>query len=85
MRSAAKTMPNILIVDDHPDTTDLLSRFLRRNGYGVVTAPDGIEALGLLPTLTPDVVLLDQMIPNLDRLGVLDRMCREPRTRDVPS
>ena len=77
-------MQTILIVDDHQDTADLLSRFLRRNGYEVVTATDGSEALSLLETLTPDVMLLDQMMSNLSGIDVLDRMCQDDRLRDVP-
>ena len=71
----------ILVVDDEPAVTDLLAYNLRKAHYDVLTAPDGREALRLVGTSRPDLILLDLMIPEVDGLDV----CRELRkTSTVP-
>lgn len=65
----------ILIVDDEPAVTDLLAYNLRKAGYEPLVAADGREALRLARESTPDLVLLDLMIPEVDGLDV----CRELR------
>ncbi len=73
--------PTILIVDDEPAVTDLLAYNLRKLHYEVLTAADGLEAVRLARASTPDLVLLDLMLPGLDGLDV----CRELRkTGDLP-
>jgi DNA-binding response OmpR family regulator len=71
----------ILIVDDEPAVTDLLVYNLRKANYVVLTAADGREALNVARQSTPDLILLDLMLPGMDGLEV----CRELRkTSDVP-
>lgn len=71
----------ILIADDDEMITDVLSRQLQREGYAVVVAGDGAEALDLARSAEPDLVLLDVMMPKLQGWEV----CRElRRTSDVP-
>jgi DNA-binding response OmpR family regulator len=71
----------ILIVDDEPAVTDLLVYNLRKANYVVLTAADGREALNMARQSTPDLILLDLMLPGVDGLEV----CRELRkTSDVP-
>ena len=71
----------ILIVDDEPAVTDLLAYNFRKAGYEVLLAGDGREALKLACEATPDLILLDLMIPEVDGLDV----CRELRkTSQVP-
>jgi DNA-binding response OmpR family regulator len=71
----------ILVVDDEPAVTDLLAYNLRKAGYEVLLAADGSEALRLARQSSPDLILLDLMIPEVDGLDV----CRELRkTSDVP-
>ena len=71
----------ILIVDDEPAVSDLLAYNLRKAHYEVLIAADGREALHLAREKTPDLILLDLMIPEVDGLDV----CRELRkTSDVP-
>jgi two-component system, OmpR family, alkaline phosphatase synthesis response regulator PhoP len=65
----------ILIVDDEPAVTDLLSYNLRKSGFEAWIAADGREALRLASQATPDLILLDLMIPEIDGLDV----CRELR------
>lgn len=68
----------VLVVDDDPDIRTLLSRRLRRIGYTVEEAGDGVEALGLVDKAVHDVVVTDMTMPRLDGLGLL----KELRNRD---
>lgn len=71
----------ILVVDDEPSVNDLLAYNLRKAGYDVLTTGDGRDALVLAHASSPDLVLLDIMLPGMDGLDV----CRELRkTSDVP-
>ena len=63
-----------LVADDEPQICDLLSRFLRRRGYAVVTALTGEAALEEMRRQRPDLVLLDLYLPKLDGLGVLQQV-----------
>jgi len=71
----------ILVVDDEPSVTDLLTYNLRKAHYDVSIAADGREALRLAGDFKPDLILLDLMIPEVDGLDV----CRELRkTSNIP-
>jgi len=71
----------ILVVDDEPSVTDLLAYNLRKAHYEVLTAVDGRQALRLAHDASPDLILLDLMLPEVDGLDV----CRELRkTSGVP-
>jgi two-component system alkaline phosphatase synthesis response regulator PhoP len=73
--------PRILVVDDEPAVTNLLAYNLRKALYDVMVASDGREALRLAQEASPDLILLDLMIPEVDGLDV----CRELRkTSGVP-
>ena len=63
--------PTILVVDDEPELCRALSKLLRRNGYDVVTAGDGEEALAVLRVREVHLVLSDLLMPKLDGLGLL--------------
>ncbi len=60
-----------LVVDDEPDQRDLMCEALERAGWRVELAEDGIAALGRVPHVHPDVILLDLRMPNLDGVGLL--------------
>ncbi len=59
-------MNNILIVDDDPHIRELVTLFLRAEGFTVTTAVDGLDALEQLARLKADLVILDVMMPNMD-------------------
>ena len=61
---------HILVVDDDPDLSLLMSLFLRKAGHEVITAGDGLEALGHIRAQVPDIVVLDWNMPRLDGLGL---------------
>jgi len=72
---------SVLIVDDDVKTVELVKLYLNRDGYKVLTAYDGIEALRLAREGHPDLIILDLMLPGMDGLQV----CRTLRTEsDVP-
>jgi two-component system response regulator ResD len=64
----------VLIVDDEPIVREILGRYLARSGYEVETAADGEQALTAIETTSPDLVLLDLMLPGLDGLEVFSRI-----------
>src|SRR5438270_3330228 len=67
-------MPTILIADDDPKITDMLRRTLAYEGYAVLTAADGKEALAQAQAHHPDLVVLDWMMPGLSGLEVARRL-----------
>jgi two-component system response regulator AtoC len=67
----------ILIVDDELNMRLVLQAMLKKEGYEVAAASDGLEALKMLKTGPFDVVVTDLKMPNLDGLGLLDSMIRE--------
>ena len=71
----------ILVVDDDTRTVELVKLYLNRDGYRVITATDGIEALRLARESHPELIVLDIMLPGIDGLEI----CRTLRTEfDVP-
>ncbi len=64
----------ILVADDDPDITEIISFSLRRHGYQVLTARNGQEALELAQRDRPDVVILDVMMPRIDGFEVCRRL-----------
>lgn len=82
MTTAAK--PLVLLVEDEVDLVTLLSYNLEKEGYRVVVAGDGEEALLLAGEQTPNIVLLDWMLPLMSGLEVCRQLRRNTRTRDIP-
>ena len=73
----------ILVVDDVPDNVDILQMRLEAQGYEVVTAPDGLEALDKIRQLLPDLVLLDVMMPQKSGYEVCTRMRERDDWRNI--
>ena len=71
-------LQRILVVDDDPTVTEVVERYLLREGYVVAVAKDGEESLRLVRAWGPDLVVLDLMLPGLDGLEV----CRRLRSVD---
>jgi len=65
---------SLLVVDDEPTITEVLSRYLQRAGYETRVAADGPQALELARDRRPDLVILDLMLPGLDGLEVMRRL-----------
>jgi serine phosphatase RsbU (regulator of sigma subunit) len=76
--------PKILIVDDEPFNVDYLEQELEDLGYGTLSAPNGAEALEVIGVESPDMILLDIMMPVMDGFEVLERLKAEKAWRDIP-
>jgi CheY-like chemotaxis protein len=74
----------ILVVDDDPGILDMHSRLVEGFGRRAVTARNGREALALIEEQTPDLILLDLMMPEMDGFAVLDELRTRESTRDIP-
>ncbi len=72
---------SVLVVDDDAKTVELVKLYLNRDGYKVLTAYDGIEALRLAREKHPDLIVLDLMLPGMDGLQVCQKLRDES---DVP-
>ncbi len=73
----------VLVVDDEPTISEVVSRYLERAGYAARTAADGLEAIRLVEESSPDLVVLDVMLPQVDGIRVL-RHLRQARDSSVP-
>ena len=87
--NAGQTTPasrkrTILVVDDEKDIVDLITYNLQRNGYDVLCALNGTEALELAQKHLPDLVVLDLMLPGIDGTEVARRLKSDARTATVP-
>lgn len=76
--------PKILIADDEPFNVDYLEQELEDLDYETVSASNGQEALEKVQTESPDLLLLDIMMPVMDGFAVLRRMKTDPKLRDIP-
>ena len=74
----------ILVVDDHTDSAALLSFDLQRQGYRVVTASNGIEAIKIASLMLPNLILMDIGMPELDGLGATSKIRENEALRAVP-
>lgn len=78
------TGEKILVVDDEPDIVETLSFRLEQEGYAVITAVDGLEALDKARNESPDLIILDIMMPKLDGFQVSRLLKFDERYQDIP-
>jgi len=79
-----KTKPVILVVDDQPQNIELLEAYLDPQGYEIVRAANGEEALGRLLSNPIDLILLDVMMPGMDGFEVTRRIRQDDKNRLLP-
>ncbi|MEW5854665.1 MAG: response regulator [Myxococcota bacterium] len=77
-------MPTVLVVDDDPQIRELLRRLLTREGWRVLEACHGEEALLQMQRQVPDLCILDVDMPVLDGLRARRRMLEQPALQPVP-
>ncbi len=74
----------IMIIDDDASMVRLYTNIFQVEGYNVVSASSGKEALEKLQQLTPTVILLDLMMPNMSGFDFLEQIRESEKTKDVP-
>jgi CheY-like chemotaxis protein len=79
-----KPMFKVLLVEDNEMNRDMLSRRLQRNGYEVVIALDGEEAVRMAQSQAPDLILMDIRLPVMDGWEAMRRIKIMPETRSIP-
>src|SRR6266545_4126981 len=72
-----KLMTKILVIDDEPSITNLVSAYLKPEGYEIYTAADGNAGLKAARAFKPDLIILDVMLPGMDGIELLSRLRRE--------
>jgi DNA-binding response OmpR family regulator len=77
-------MPRILCIEDDPDMIDLIRLILERRGFEVEGADGGKAGLRAMQNATPDLVLLDLMMPDMDGWDVYQKMKADSATRGIP-
>ena len=78
-----KTLFTVLVIEDHPDQRELLELVLQREGYRVITAGNGEEALEKLAKEPVDIALSDIMMPKMDGLELLHKLRSNPAFKNV--
>ncbi len=74
----------VVCVEDEVEMIDLIRLILTREGYEVIVAKGGLQALQVIEDVHPDLVLLDLMMPDLDGWEVYQRIKSNPGTKDIP-
>lgn len=74
----------LLLVDDEPDTLHFLKKRLERNDFVTLTAGGGQECLDIAQTESPDLILLDIVMPAMDGYEVIKRLRGNPNTQHIP-
>jgi two-component system, cell cycle response regulator DivK len=77
-------MTRILLVEDNELNRDMLTRRLARRGYEVEIAKDGREGLSMAETYSPDLILLDLSLPEMDGFEVLQHLKQDSRMKNIP-
>lgn len=77
-------MPKVLLVEDNETNRDMLSRRLVRNGYEVVMAEDGEQAVHMAAAEMPDIVLMDMSLPVIDGWEATRRLKAKAETSAIP-
>ncbi|HVN05052.1 MAG TPA: response regulator [Bryobacteraceae bacterium] len=77
-------MPRILVVEDNEWSRDILARRLARRGYQVVLAADGKRGILLAQSQSPDLILMDMSLPEMDGWEATRRLKSDPATRAIP-
>ncbi len=77
-------MPDILLVEDNAMNSDMLSRRLERRGFSVTCAGNGLDGVEQARARTPNLILMDIGLPEMDGLEATRVLKADERTRDIP-
>ncbi len=78
------TQKNLLLIDDDPNLILLVKDYLEFRGYEVITAENGREALEVLEQQTPDMIICDVMMPEMDGYSLVSTIRSDPKTSWIP-
>ena len=81
---AGGALRRVLVIDDDPTVRELMERFLVREGFTVVAAPNGVEGLRRAREVRPSAITLDVLMPDLDGWTVLAALKGDPELADIP-
>src|SRR6185503_3492528 len=81
---AAPNRPLVIVVDDDPDIRDLCDMLLERAGYDRALAASGEEAVSLLESMVPNLIVLDLNMPGMDGWSVAALVRKHPHTATIP-
>jgi len=84
MANGVATKGRILIVDDIPDTVDLVRDWLETYGFSAIGVTSSLKALELAESESPDLILLDVMMPKMDGMETCRRLKANPKTAEIP-
>jgi len=82
--STGEGASTVLVIDDHPMARDLMTRFLTKEGFRVVSASNGQDGLHLAREVSPDVITLDVIMPEMDGWEVLASLKADPTLANIP-
>ena len=74
----------ILIADDDVETLRLIGLMLQRQGFEIAAAANGAQALEMTHTISPDLIILDVMMPDMDGYQVTRQLRQDPTTSEIP-
>jgi len=74
----------VLVIEDHPDSREMLETVLKENGYTVITAADGLAGLNIAKAERPDVIITNINMPNLDGREMIKQVRQIPGLQQVP-
>jgi len=78
------TNPKILLVEDNESSRDMLARRLARRGYQVISAMDGKRGIAMAREQSPDLIVMDMSLPEIDGWEATRRLKADPATRGIP-
>ena len=84
-RSAAGGAQKILVVDDSSAITGIIAAALRKEGYGVIEAKDGVEGLKLTMSEKPDLIICDSVMPRMDGFSMMRSIRANPAIASIPA
>ena len=77
-------MQTVLVIEDEEDIAELVAFNLKRAGYHVEIAQDGVKGLSAARSILPDLIVLDLMMPGMDGISLFKELKRGPATRAIP-